>query len=76
MNPLQVSKDSNLNKMIDAAVLLIIGMVVGIISAQIMAYYEAGSTTTTKVIQRVQVKSPDTSSSVQVPENTIWLQQI
>ena len=67
MNPFQVSSDNNLTRWIDAAVLLLVGVIIGVFAAQFVAF-TTQTITTTKVIQRVPVKSQDsTKGTVEVP---------
>jgi hypothetical protein len=78
MNPFTVSKEPAFYRWVDGAVVLIIGMVLGIVISQGIAFFEMGSTTTTKVLRRVPLQKSETqeSGTVNTPDDFIRFEDI
>jgi hypothetical protein len=78
MNPFTVTKEPFIYRWIDGAVVLIIGMVVGIVLSQGIAFFEMDTTTTTEVIHRVPLEQPETQESgkVEAPKSAVRFEDI
>jgi hypothetical protein len=78
MNPFTVSKESAIYRWVDGAVVLIIGMVLGIVISQGIAFFEMGTTTTTEVLRRVPLQKSETkeSGTVTAPDDFIPFEDI
>ena len=78
MNPFTVTKEPFIYRWIDGAVVLIIGMVIGIVISQGVAFFEMDTTTTTEVIRRVPLQQSETQESgeVEAPKNAVRFEDI
>lgn len=74
MNPLHKTKNTKLNRVIDVIVILAIGMVIGMTAAQ---YLNTDSITTTRVIQRVPLRTQDAKQeAADTQEETVTFNEI
>ena len=78
MNPFEISKEPVYYRWIDGAVVLIIGVVLGILISQGIAFTGMETTTTTEVIHRVKLQQPETQESghVTAPQEFIPFEDI
>lgn len=79
MNPFELSSEPRLYRFIDGAVILIIGMVLGLVISQGIAFMEMTTTTTTETIRRVPLQTApeaEESGEVSAPKNSVRFEEI
>ncbi len=74
MNPYAPSHDPNWHRLVDGLVILVIGMAVGLVVANLFASYETVEIRSTKFIRKMP--AAEGAGNVQAPEQAVRFEEI